>query len=279
MVNGRSGVWELIRCPVCGEGVYVSDGGKSLFCRGVRRHCFDFSSDGYLNLSRVGGGDSKGAVAARRSFLDAGYYEPLAREVTRILSEHTGKGAHVLDAGCGEGYFTNIVAGASGLILGADLSKFAVAVGARSAARQGIENVSYITGSVFDLPLYDGGFDCVLSIMAPFAESESARVLKSGGAVVLVSAGKDHLMGLKRVLYTETYENGERKDMPRDMFIHAASEACEFDINVRGQSAIQALFEMTPYYWRTSEQDKQKLCELDRLDTCVSFNIDVFYKK
>lgn len=279
MVNIRSDIWDRVRCPVCGESVYVSENGKSLFCRGARRHCFDFSSDGYLNLSRVGGGDSKGAVAARRSFLDAGYYKPLSDGVVQAVSEHIGTQGYVLDAGCGEGYFTNNVANVSSLILGADLSKYAVAVGAKSALRKNITNAAYITGSVFSLPIYDGTFDCVLSIMAPFAEDESARILKSGGAVVLVSAGRNHLMGLKDVLYDTTYENGERGDMPRDKFKHAETRACEFDIDVKGQDAIGALFAMTPYYWRTSEQDKQKLYELDSLKTCVSFNIDIYFKK
>lgn len=279
MVNIMSDIWDRVKCPVCGESVYVSDDRKSLFCRGVRRHCFDFSSEGYLNLSRVGGGDSKGAVAARRSFLDAGYYKPLADSVAQVVSERIGVRGCVLDAGCGEGYFTNTVANVSSFVIGADLSKFAVAAGARSASRHGITNAAYITGSVFELPLYDGGFDCVLSIMAPFAEAESARILKSGGAVVLVSAGKNHLMGLKSVLYDTTYQNSERGDMPRERFEHAATQACEFDIDVKGQEAIGALFAMTPYYWRTSEQDKQKLYGLDSLRTCVSFNIDVYFKK
>ena len=42
--------WQgALRCPVCGAAVHRE--GKSLWCEGVRRHCVDFSAEGYLNLA------------------------------------------------------------------------------------------------------------------------------------------------------------------------------------------------------------------------------------
>ena len=42
-------------CPCCRAEMTVSDDEKSLFCQGQRRHCFDFSAKGYVNLAGSGG--------------------------------------------------------------------------------------------------------------------------------------------------------------------------------------------------------------------------------
>ena len=41
---------------------------------------------------------------------------------------------------------------------------------------------------------------------------------------------------------------------------------------------IDALFSMTPYYWRTSEKDRAKLDALEQLTTELDFDIFVFRK-
>jgi hypothetical protein len=48
----------------------LSESGKSALCNGAKKHCFDFSADGYLSFPGNSGGDSKAAVAERRSFLE-----------------------------------------------------------------------------------------------------------------------------------------------------------------------------------------------------------------
>ncbi len=277
MANRDVIIEKIIKCPVCESDVYISEDKKSLFCKGQRRHCFDFSSDGYLSLSRQGTGDSKQAIAARRAFLSKDYYFPLAQIICEVAQKHAGVGATVLDAGCGEGYYTNKIAERFGFALGFDLSKFGVAAGAKAARRQGINNTFYATGSVFELPVKDGSVDCLVNIFAPCAESEYMRVLKNGGTLIVVGAGKDHLMGLKRALYDSTYENRERADLP------TVAEMVErlthkFEIEVNGQDDVESLFSMTPYYWRTSESDKEKLLGIEQLKTEVEFEIYVYKK-
>ncbi len=267
----------IIKCPVCSCDVYESEDKKSLFCTGQRRHCFDFSSDGYASLSRQGAGDSKQAIASRRDFLSKDYYLPLAEKLCEIAARHIGSDAVILDAGCGEGYYTNKIAGKFRFALGFDLSKFGVAAGAKSARRDGIGNTFYATGSVFELPVKDESVDCVVNIFAPCAEIEYMRVLKDGGVLIVVGAGRDHLMGLKRVLYESTYENKERADLP------VSTEPVErltlkYEIEVNGRSDVDNLFSMTPYYWRTSEADKEKLLGVECLKTQVEFEIYVYKK-
>ena len=277
MAINSSIISNIIKCPVCAESVYVSEDAKSLFCRGARRHCFDFSADGYINLSRQGTGDSKEAINARKLFLSGDYYLPIAEEIREVVKKYVPTDATVIDAGCGEGYYTNKLAEQSGAVLGFDLSKFGVAAAAKSAKRQELTNTFYSTGSVFELPVKDSSVDCVVNIFAPCAEDEYMRVLKDGGVLVVVGAGKNHLMGLKKVLYDTTYENSERADLPVNITpIEHLSES--FDIEVCGREAIDSLFSMTPYYWRTSEADKDKLKKIDTLKTEVEFEIYVYKK-
>ena len=273
----NTAVKKILRCPVCGEDMYASEGNKSLFCYGQKRHCFDFSADGYINLSRQGTGDSKQAVNARKLFLSKDYYLPAAEKICETVRRYVGEDAVVLDAGCGEGYYTNKLAKNCADVLGFDLSKFGVSAAAKAAKREGMTNAFYATASVFELPVKDSSVDCVVNIFAPCAEQEYMRVLKPGGVLLVVGAGKDHLMGLKRVLYESTYENKERADLP------VAAELCEkinesFEITVCGREELDALFSMTPYYWRTSESDKEKLLAIDILTTETEFEIYVYRK-
>ena len=266
-----------MRCAVCKETLILSDDGKSALCRGHRRHCFDFSKDGYLSLPMSSGGDSKSAVEARRSFLDKGYYEPCAKALADTLCKYVGSDAAVIDAGCGEGYYTSMIARRVDGVIGFDLSKFACSSAAKRAKRDGLENLLYSTASVFELPVKDGSADAVVNIFAPCAEDEYKRILRDGGYLFVVGAGRDHLMGLKRAIYDDVYENGERADLPRSME-HVERVISRHEICVEGKEDIAALFSMTPYYWRTSESGREKLNELTRLETAVEFEINIYRK-
>lgn len=266
----------LFICPLCRADMYVSEDGKSAFCRGERRHCFDFSADGYLSMSG-GGGDSKVAVRARREFLSKDYYLPMARAVCDTVDKYAKDAEVLIDAGCGEGYYTSMLSSLSRMTVGFDLSKFACGAAAKSAVRAGKSETLYSTASVFSLPIKDESADAVVNIFAPCAELEYSRVLKSGGYLFVVGAGKRHLMGLKRAIYDDTYENGERSDLPVNMQrVDTVSAAC--NITVNGADDIAALFSMTPYYWRTSVADKERLAGIETLDTEIEFEINVYKK-
>ena len=84
-------------------------------------------------------------------------------------------------------------------------------------------------------------------------------------------------MGLKKALYDNVYENEERADLPKNME-HVECQRAHYLMNVSGKDKIAALFSMTPYYWRTSESDKEKLASLDSLVTDVDFEINVYKK-
>ena len=147
---------------------------------------------------------------------------------------------------------------------------------AKAAKRQGLSS-QYAVGSVFELPLGDATVDGVVNVFAPCAEGEYSRVLKSDGVLIVVGAGERHLLGLKRAIYDETYENAGRADLPTSMPLCERITVRD-EIVVEGKAQIANLFSMTPYYWRTSQEDKRKLEALDRLCTEIEFDFSVYRK-
>ena len=273
----KKSITELLRCPVCGTSGTISENQKSFFCTGIRKHCFDFSKSGYLNLAgpHGGAGDLKSAIRARSLFLEEGYYEPLSASINAILS-NLGVSS-ILDAGCGEGYYTNRMTAAADAVMGIDLSTAGVDHAAKEAKKAN-NGAGFAVASLFHLPLADASLDAVTSLFAPCAEEEFLRVLKPNGYLILVGAGERHLFGLKSVLYDDPYINTGRADLPKSMH-KADQKKLTYEITVEGRAAIDALFSMTPYYWRTSEHDRAKLEAFDTLKTTVDFDIYIYQKK
>lgn len=272
----NASIVSLLKCPICALHMQADEAGKSIRCRGERAHCYDVSRSGYLNLTlpKDGVGDSKEAVQARRLFLGGGYYEPLSDRINEMLDQ---LGAHaVLDAGCGEGYYTNRMQNGGREVLGIDLSRDGIDAAARFS-KQNQTNVNFAVGSIFSLPVLDGSFDTLTNLFAPCAEQEFLRVLKPGGSLILVGAGERHLFGLKETVYTDPYLNPGRADLPAEMR-QIDRQRLTYTVTVQGKEQIAALFSMTPYYWRTSQEDKQKLEGLDALTTEVDFDIFLFRK-
>lgn len=273
-------ILDSLTCPHCRETLCVEN--KSLVCDGaIKKHCFDFGGGGYVNFGapvQSGGGDSKSAVRARSAFLNLGYYSPVAEAIARNIKEFCDlEDGVVIDAGCGEGYYSDRIAADGYSVIGADLSKFAVDAASKRANASGRENSFFAVASVFSLPVKDECASAVVNVFAPCVEKEYSRVIKKDGVLIVVSAGQEHLMGLKKALYDEVRENNERADMPKDME-KIKEDNIRFDIRVEGKEAISDLFEMTPYYWRTSINDAKKLDNIDILNTEIDMTLTVYRK-
>ena len=95
-------------CPKC-RGALTVEGGAAKCPLG---HAYDRARAGYFNLllsSSAGThGDNREMVEARRVFLDTGAYFPLAKKVSELVRAHLS-GTRVLDIGCGEGYYTDVI--------------------------------------------------------------------------------------------------------------------------------------------------------------------------
>jgi 23S rRNA (guanine745-N1)-methyltransferase len=143
--------------------------------------------------------------------------------------------------------------------------------------REGAENSFFSVASVYDIPVKSGCAGALINIFAPCAEEEYARVLRNGGLLYVVYAGEEHLMGLKRALYDDVYRNDVRADMPERMEL-VEERRVRFDITLTSSELIEELFTMTPYYWRTSPEDKQKIWGLSQLSCEVDVIIAIYRK-
>ncbi len=258
-------------CPLCGAVLFKD--GNSLSCKGARRHNFDIAKSGYVNLNThlPTSGDDKEMARARHTFLRRGYYARLAE----AIAEAAGGGELLCDAGCGEGYYTSLAAGGFNAALGVDLSKYALDIAAKSAAKEGCgDKLLYTAASVYSLPLASGSCDAVINVFAPCVEEEYSRVLKKGARLIVAAAGRDHLRGLKSVLYDNVLPNDERRDYPVNMKLEKAFNI-SYDTEIAGED-IYPLFTMTPYFYRTKRESAEKLLSLSSLKTLLDFEIRIY---
>ncbi|MBE6610886.1 MAG: methyltransferase domain-containing protein [Ruminococcaceae bacterium] len=262
----------ILVCPFC--GVALARDGASYFCGGAKRHCFDIAKSGYVSLTRASGtsGDDRDMVRARTAFLEEGYYAPFADAVA-----DAAKGcAVIVDAGCGEGYYTNRLASDGAQVYGFDLSKYACDHGAKCAKRA--ENGAFFgVASVFELPIADESADAVVSLFAPIAEKEFSRILEPGGRLIVGAAGRRHLYELKQAIYAEAYENEGRRDLPEG-FALLSQENVTYTFDCAGEH-LRPLFSMTPYAFKTSISDAAKLDALERLTITADFDIFIYEKR
>ncbi|MBQ3483595.1 MAG: methyltransferase domain-containing protein [Clostridia bacterium] len=267
--------WQAaLRCPICEGAMHREE--RSLWCDGVRRHCFDLSAEGYVNLASAraaGGGDDAALIAARTAFLSAEHYAPLSDRVCALVSQHA-PGGLVADAGCGEGYYTRNLAAHGLHVLGFDLSKRGIRSAARAA--RGQQNCLFAVAGIYTLPVADGTLDAVVSLFAPVAEQEFLRVLKPGGVLLTVGAGADHLFSLKRVLYDAPTRNEARADAPVAM-TEVCRERLTYPMELTAKDA-QNLFAMTPYFYRTSREGRERLDACTRLSCEADFEIALYRK-
>lgn len=257
-------------CPVCGEKLLI--GQKTASCS--VGHSFDMAKEGYVNLllgSKSGEhmGDDKAASRSRRDFLNKGYYAPLRDALLDIFASKVG---NVLDICCGEGYYTSALGENKNLrVYGFDISKEMI----RLAAKRG--GAAYFVANMTSIPLKNGAADYCIHLFAPFCEGEFTRVLKEGGSFYTVIPGSGHLFGLKEALYDNPYLNDEK--LPATQIFKLKEKInVKSKIILASNEDIEAVFRMTPYFFRTSEKDKQKLKALDSLETDIEFII-AEYKK
>lgn len=266
-------------CPKC-KGALTEQIGRAVCQNG---HSFDRARQGYYNLLLGNGGgvhgDNRDMVEARRNFLNDGFYSPLADRVSKLVLENTPTLGRVLDAGCGEGYYTSVVEQAlfnrdgETNVLAFDISRDAVRYALRRCAR-----LNCAVATSYDMPIADSSIDMVVNVFSPLALDEVRRVLKVGGHFIMVYPAEEHLFSLKAAIYETPYKNKHE-----DTFVQGFSldhiETLEYEISLDTNEDIKNLFMMTPYAYRTSEKGRERLSLLESLSTKASFIIALYTKK
>lgn len=268
-----------LSCPLDGAALYRD--GAAWRCDSG--HSFDVAQQGYTHLLPVqkkrsrDPGDSKEMVAARRRFLNAGHYGPVAGVVARLTLADLPMNqiAGCLDAGCGEGYYLRQLAAAADngpdvAILGLDISKWAVLSAAKQDTRP-----NWVVGSNANLPVQTASLDRVLCIFGFPVYAEFARVLKAGGQLLQVDAGPDHLRELREIIYPMLKPERAAEPGAPQGFTCLSVDTLSYSIELAGQETIADLLAMTPHLHRATAEGRGRAAAL----TDLALTVDVRLKR
>lgn len=276
--------FEALACPLDGDPLERRDGAW----RCPAGHSFDIARQGYVHLLPVQNkrsrdpGDSKEMVAARRRFLEAGHYRPIAEAVGRaVLAEAPAGTLSCLDAGCGEGFYLRALRELAGVatesekaqggaatlsLLGVDISKWAVLAAAKRE-----KAAAWVVGTNAHLPVQAQSLDRVLCLFGFPVYPEFARVLKPGGELLMVEAGPDHLRELREIIYPSLKPPREDDEAAPEGFTRKPTETLRYTIALEGAEPIADLLAMTPHLHRASAEGRERAAAL----TSLTLTVDV----
>lgn len=281
---------EYLACPVCQEPVELAQ--EAVRCaRGHVFDVARQGYVSLLVGSRAPGtADSAEMVVARAGFLAAGHFAPLsealAESVAALVTGTTGirterfaeppdggaekayggprsghdRGAAgrsagasrpvIVDAGAGTGHYLAAVLDVvdRGVGVAFDVSKHAVRRAARAHPRAG----AFVADVWRPLPLRSGVADVLMDVFAPRNGPEFRRVLRPGGAVVVVTPAPAHLSPLVRELGLLSVDQAKDRRVARSMegFAETERRTIEFDMQLSRRD-IAEVVRMGPSAWHT----------------------------
>jgi 23S rRNA (guanine745-N1)-methyltransferase len=270
IINGEAVVTTHYRCPLCQQPLQANPSG--LAC--TKGHQFDRAKEGYVNLLPVQHkgsktpGDAQSMVMARRQFLSAGHYQFLRQGLVDIMVNLDPTPVRCIDAGCGEGYYTNEIAQqlqpSQSTVYGIDIAKPAI----RYAAKRAGNNSLFAVASTANLPFESASVDLVYKIFAPIELAEVSRVLKPQGILISVVPGPRHLFELKQLIYP--YPKEHQSESTPLGYENLLSKSLSQKVTLSTTSDIDNLTQMTPFAWKLNDSKHQQL--LDTSDFTVNFD-------
>ncbi len=242
-------------CPVCRSS--MSFDSKSLICQNM--HCFDASRFGYVNLflnNKAQKLYDKSSFENRESILEKGYYCSVLNAILNILSGLDTVNS-ILDAGCGEGYYSREAAKKfQKEILAFDISKDSIQIAAK---RNTNHSVKWFVGDLAHIPIKDKSIDCILDVFSPANYNEFTRVLTDNGYIIKVIPGSNHLRELREAASEQLINKEYSNDRIASLFMNnftviSQQRVCDtFDIT---QEDLSVFADMTPLLFNV---DRSKL--------------------
>ncbi len=250
-------------CPICQAPLKQHQPSKGYYCE--NKHHFDMAKEGYLNLLPVqhkkskDPGDTRAMMRSRRNFLEAEFYLPLAKRIAAIIDKYRSNTSpiHILDMGCGEGYYSRQIEIYCSNSETIDLHGVDIAKNAIFAAAKKQPNGHFIVASNKQLPYADNYFDLLLKVYAPSNNAEIKRLLKTQGKLLIVTPGARHLWQLKQFIYKKVNEHTTSVDLPEG-FEQLESQRISYTIQP-DQYNRMALLQMTPFTWRAKSEIQNQI--------------------
>lgn len=265
---------QKLACPKCHLPLSLDN--KTFRCQ--KNHCYDISKRGYINLllnpdkATNNPGDSKESLIARKAYLNKGYYDVILNEVIQMIEKYkSSKDIHILDLGCGEGYYTK------GLkehfidsdIYGLDISKVAIDMATRYR-----KDVTWIVGNSKNIPLLDQSMDFVCALFTVVNKGELKRVLKEHGYIIHVTANPRHLIEIKELIYDEIKVKSDK--YLRLGFNEVESYDFVEKVKISNRDDALNLLKMTPHYYHIKKEKRGVLDTLQGIDITIDIKITVY---
>lgn len=244
-------VKNFFQCPLCGKKMRFHAG--SLVCK--REHRFDIAARGYVNFLQgdrtLKGYDAK-FFQSRSRFFAAGFYDHIAEGVTEAIRE-LGEGEVLVDAGCGEGFYSiRLSQRLTPEILAFDIAKDAVRMAAGDDGP-----VKWLVADITDIPLKSSVADWVLNIFTPANYAEFRRILKADGRLLKVIPGRNHMIQVREAagetIRNREYSNEEVLSYFRENFALTKNVTLSATMKV-GEDMLSDLLAMTPVLFGADKQ-------------------------
>lgn len=262
-----------LACPKCHEVLVLEN--KTYKCK--NNHCYDVARNGYINLLLNPDkacnlpGDNKESLLCRKAHLNHGYYDGILNEVISYISKHPVDDMHLLDLGCGEGYYTTGIKKAfeDATVYGLDISKDGVKM-----ATQYRKDIYWIVGNSKNIPLLDHSMDVITALFTVVNIDELRRCLKKDGYIIHVTANPYHLVEFKELIYDEVkVKSDEHIRLPFDV---VESYNYKETIHLKNGEDTLNLLKMTPHFYHIKKERRHILDSLGAFDVTIDIRITVY---
>lgn len=262
------------RCPLCKSVLLHSN--KSYRCE--KNHCFDQAKQGYVNLLPVQfkhskePGDNKEMVRARRAFLDKGYYQPLVDSMIALYQKYGNKVTNLLDAGCGEGFYTHQHKTAQNHVYGIDIAKETIKI-----AAQRYKECNFSVATLSDCPFNDKQFGWIISVYAPILEAEFTRLLEERGYLLTVTPADNHLFELKSMIYQQAKKHDSEKTIIKNLRL-VEEKRLNYTMTFINNNDLLNLLAMTPFAFKANAEILDQLKQKTEFSCQADFILRLYQK-
>jgi len=262
-------------CPLCQQSLVLKN--KSYVCD--NNHSFDMAKQGYVNLLPVqfkhskAPGDNKAMVDARRAFLDKGFYQPLVDKMLALYQQYGQKSEPLLDAGCGEGFYTHQFKTSNNQVYGVDIAKETIKIAAKR-----YQACHFSVGTLSKLSFTDNYFDFLISVYAPILETEFSRILQSNGYLLTVTPAEQHLYELKQLIYQQANEHDVSKSPIKNLTL-IEEQRLTYPMHFDNSDDVLNLLSMTPFAFKATEQLLTKIKAMKAFSCQADFVLRLYKKE
>lgn len=289
MLSATPTFFANFRCPICQSQLVVGD--KVWQCTAEnaqqRQHGFDVAKQGYINLLPVQNkhsknpGDSDESIAARRRFLQAGFYQALQDALyhfcAALLQSHK-QSINWLDIGCGEGYYTQRFLQLNPTSLVAlDISKPAVLATAKRLKPITASTQTFcLVASASQVPIASDTVTMLTSIFSPILPDEFHRLVSDNGYVVIAKPAANHLLEMREGLFEHIVAHDSEKFIDElAPYFHLVKQTSVCNAISLTASQLADLLTMTPYAFRAQPARREAL--INRCQQAGSLNVTTHF--